>query len=146
MKRNTPLKARNPLRGKKPGAAKRPRDTGPPKETRQLLAARSGGMCEICGTARAVDPHHRLGRKAGGTRRPWVNRLSNIIHACRSCHQQVTDTNGRRVEFEVAGWLLREGQDPLQVPVRLAVWGPVVLDDCGGFTPAFFAEYGGDDR
>lgn len=121
----------------KPAKAKRKtaRDTGPSKKTRDALAVRSGGVCELCGRARAVDPHHRHGRLMGGTRRPWINRLSNLLHLCRVDHDMVTDTRGRRLEFEAKGWLLREGQMPLEVPVLLAV-GLVVLDDVGGMMPS----------
>lgn len=91
---------------------KTPRDTGPTKKTRDKLAERSGDVCEMCGHAEATDAHHRHGRLMGGTKRPWINALSNLIHACRPCHEMVTNTRGRRPEFERKGWLLREGQDP----------------------------------
>lgn len=104
------------------------------------VAARSGGWCEIqlpgC-FRRAVDWHHRLRNGQGGL---W--QASNGLHACRRCHDMVTNTNGRRVEYEANGWLIAAWQVsverpvwrvPGEVSVLLAGVGRVRLDDGGRF-------------
>lgn len=59
-----------------------------PREVLNALALRSDGRCEIrlggC-TWRACDPHHRKLRSRGGS-----NTLTNLLHACRHCHDLVT--------------------------------------------------------
>jgi hypothetical protein len=115
---------------------KRKRYTGPPRPVVDKLKARSGGLCEYCGVRRATEAHHRLGRKAGGTKRPWINKLSNLVHLDRLCHARITNTNGRRAEYEEAGFLLRESLKPWKTPVDHARLGRVLLLDNGDTTPA----------
>jgi 5-methylcytosine-specific restriction enzyme A len=119
---------------------------------RDLVHGRSSGTCEICGSAAAVDIHHRTGRQMGGSREPWVNRPGNLIHACRICHDKVTNTRGFRALHENNGWLVRRGITlPRDVPVLLWHYQPgrdhndcfelVLLDDEGSYTPQF--QFGG---
>lgn len=115
---------------------KRQRYTGPPQTVKDDLAERSGGVCEYCGVRPATEAHHRLGRKAGGTRRPWINRLSNLVHLDRFCHARITNTNGHRAVYEEAGFLLREGLKPWKTPVDHARLGRVILLDNGDTEPA----------
>jgi 5-methylcytosine-specific restriction enzyme A len=69
--------------------------TGPSDTTRLAVWVRCGGVCERCGRERAGDPHHRDGRRMGGSRAvPWINRLSNLLGLCRKCHDWV-ETEGR---------------------------------------------------
>ncbi|WP_027944243.1 HNH endonuclease [Amycolatopsis taiwanensis] len=108
-----------------------------PAAVRAIVHARSGGVCEKCGTRRAEEIHHRCGRQMGGSREPWVNQPPNLLHLCGPCHREVTDTHGRRAFAETCGWLVRRGQTlPADVPVVL--WhGLVLLADDGTFrTPA----------
>lgn len=119
--------------------AKRPGDTGPSREVRQLLAARSGGVCEWpdC-DQRAVDPQHRLNRKAGGRHGAAAERINSIewlLHTCRAHHEYVTSPSGERRRHAMSmGWLLTERQDAAKVPVltRHAL-SPVVLLADGGW-------------
>jgi hypothetical protein len=135
LKRETPLARKTELKtSEKP--RKRPRYTGPPKTVKDDLAKRSGGFCEYCGVRPATEAHHRLGRKAGGTKRPWINKLSNLVHLDRFCHARITNTNGHRAEYEEAGFLLREGLKPWKTPVDHARLGRVILLDNGDTTPA----------
>lgn len=101
---------------------------------RTIVAARSGGICELCGSRPATQIHHRCGRQMGGSREEWVNQASNLLHVCDDCHDRVTNTRGRREEVEEHGWLVRRGVTlPVEVPVRL--WrGRVLLDDDGGYS------------
>lgn len=96
---------------------------------RRLVAERSGGVCERCGRARAGEWHHRVNRSQGGR---WT--ASNGLHLCGTCHGWVT-AHPEAAAAPGCGWALRSWQDPLAVPVRLHLWGLVLLDDCGCFTP-----------
>lgn len=107
-------------------------------ETRDVLLSRSGGRCEmqLHGCWReGVDPHHRITQKSGGRRgaaRVAHDRPSNLVLACRPCHQWVTCRPGEAYEV---GLSLREGCDPSAEPVQLLVYDvlPVWLDDEGGW-------------
>jgi hypothetical protein len=138
MKR-TPLARKTELRGtpaarltSKTRAKKQgPKHDPAEKETRRIVAARSGGMCEICGVKRAESMHHRKNRSQGG---PWSP--SNIVHldgdGTTGCHGIVTNT---RPEYYSAGWCVKGWQVPAEVPV-LTHFGWVLLDDHGCFTPS----------
>jgi hypothetical protein len=111
----------------------RSRSTGPSPEARELLAARSGGWCEIrlsgC-TGAATEVAHRKGRKMGGRRglmRDESNRLSNLIHACHTCHAW---THARPTEALDLGLMVREHDDPRWIPVayQSGMWAHL-LDD-----------------
>ncbi|WP_052372816.1 HNH endonuclease [Amycolatopsis taiwanensis] len=104
-----------------------------PRKVRDIVRERSGGVCEKCGIQPAAEIHHRCGRQMGGSREPWINQPSNLLHLCSGCHGEVTNTRGARAYIETCGWLVRRGQTlPADVPVVL--WhGLVLLDDHGGF-------------
>lgn len=100
--------ARSPMR-------RRYRDTGPDEKTRQRLAERSGGWCELklpgC-TGRATEVSHRKGRKSGGRHRGALdenNQLCNIMAACHTCGQWVT---ARPAEANDLVLVLKECQIP----------------------------------
>lgn len=122
MKPGKPLKRKTPLRASSPS----PRDAKPKtkpgtyagvNEARKLVKARSGGLCEIrmmgC-YGLATDWHHRQLRSQGGK---WEAR--NGLHACRFCHEAVTNTRGHRKEYEDCGWLVRSHLDPAAVEVLM---------------------------
>jgi hypothetical protein len=121
--------ARNgkPLRAKKPA---KPGAAAQENRARELVYARSLGMCEIqldgC-TQLASDWHHRQNRSQLGK---WT--ASNGLHLCRHCHSKVTDTQGNRRFYEQRGWIVRSGVDPAEVPVVLWPCGLVYLQDDGG--------------
>lgn len=106
-----------------------------PADVLAALAARSGGVCEMqlvgCQTA-AVDPCHRIKRGMGGRRgaaKQQSDRLSNLVHGCRMCHDWC---HARPDEAYDLGLMLREWQDPTVEPVlRRGQW--VLLDDNGGW-------------
>lgn len=96
--------------------------TGPTRSVAELLAERSGGMCEWTDCpAVATDKHHRLNRKNGGRHGEMRERLNGVawlLHACRVHHAFVTSPFGRRREVaRERGWLLEEHEDAAQVPV-----------------------------
>lgn len=97
---------------------------------RHLLACRSDGACELCG--RRVDRsggvtggtvHHRDARGMGGTNNPAINDLCNLLLLCGGrlggvvgCHGYTEHNRERAYE---QGWLVRDGTDPVTVPVVL---------------------------
>lgn len=86
-------------------------------KARELVKARSGGQCEIhmlgC-YVQATDWHHRVRQSQGGK---W--HVQNGLHACRFCHEAVTNTRGHRPEYEANGWMVHSRQDPATVEVLL---------------------------
>lgn len=105
-----------------------------PDDVRAALAERSKGQCEMrlhgC-TGVAVDPSHRISSKSGGRHgeaKTVHDRLSNLMHACRQCHEWVTS---RDAEAKDDGLRLDEWQMPTQEPV---LYRGVLsfLDDAGG--------------
>lgn len=116
---------------------KRQRNTGPSKAVRDALKTRANYLCEYCGIHPGAEAHHRQGRKMGGTRRPRINRLSNLVLLCVPDHEAITNTRGHRAALERAGWLVREGLlEPADVPVEHARLGRVLLLDNGDTRPA----------
>ena len=101
---------------------------------RQLVYARSAGVCERCGQSRATEWHHRRNRSQGGR---WT--AANGLHLCGGCHRWITEHPDEAAEAG-RGWVVWAWQNPVEVPVRHAVYGLVVLDDCGGMTLTLDAE------
>lgn len=100
------------------------------------LVDRSGGVCEIqtavCGYI-ASDVCHRRGEKAGGRHGEAAernDRLSNVLHGCRNCHQFA----GLYPKTALMnGWRLLENGDPVTTRVnRRGEW--VLLGDDGSVT------------
>jgi hypothetical protein len=85
-----------------------------PQASRDLLAARSGGVCEVqapgpC-THTATDFHHRQRRREGD------HSVTNAIHACRRCHRLAHD----RPELARAfGWIVSAWSAPADTPLML---------------------------
>ena len=67
-----------------------------------LLAARSRGICEICGGRPATERHHRLRRSQGGRNELW-----NLLHLCEADHKMVHRYPALSYE---KGWLIRRSQ------------------------------------
>ena len=106
------------------------------------MLERDRGCCAVCGEqvqgTRGIDwsVQHRMARKRGGSRRPWINLPGNLILLCgngvEGCHF--------KVESEVwwacsQGFKVREGRwMPVEHHVVHAVHGEVWLDDEGGIS------------
>lgn len=103
---------------------------------RGIVAERSGGVCEVCGSARATNMHHRLNRSQGGTWAP-----SNLLHLCGSgttgCHGFITCNPAAAGH---SGAALQSHQDPATTPVQLITWlggvRPYLLGDDGTYGTA----------
>ena len=111
--------------------------TGFPPDVRQMILDRSAGRCEMCGGnlhVLAGSVHHRRPRRMGGDRRPETSLASNGLAICGSgttdCHGRI-EGSGRAQALE-DGLILREGQRPGEVPVKLHV-GWVILTDDGRY-------------
>lgn len=132
--RRTPLVARKPLaRGTTPlkrtvAKQRKQRNTGPTLATKELLWARAGGRCELCGRDLTrgfpFSRHHRRPRGAGGSSVPWINDVTNLLLLCGSattpegCHAWVEK---HRDYAYAKGWLIRMSSPytPAEVPVVL---------------------------
>lgn len=113
------------------------RATGFSKVVRDLVAERSGGVCEllipvVC-TGMAQVMHHRRPRGIGGTRRVDTNEPSSALHICDACHRHL-EVSERGVARR-NGWLVSQHASPVNVPVlyRSRVW--LLLTNEGGFAP-----------
>lgn len=117
----------------------RRRTTGPSPKTRLELWGRARDRCELCEVllagVRDVSVHHRCPRRMGGTRKPWINDLVNLLLVCGSgttgCHGRIE--SNRSIAYD-AGWLLHDGADPWETPVDLAI-GRVHLTSDGAMIP-----------
>lgn len=75
---------------------------------REVVRHRSGGVCEVCGAARATDWHHRKNRSQGGR---WCP--ANGMDLCRGCHHEITVNP----EWAYAqGYMVRSTVDPAAMP------------------------------
>lgn len=106
------------------------RDTGFSPATRELIHARSGGLCEIrwcCDGDRATQIHHRRPRGMGGSRRASTNLASNGIDACTACHAFAESNRALALE---CGWLIPQAEDcPETVPVLINRRRSLLEDD-----------------
>jgi len=98
-------------------------DRGSQQSARALVAARSGGLCEVCSIAAAREWHHRKNRSQGGR---WS--AANGLYVCTPDHAWITEhpEQARR-----NGWAVPGSADPAEVPV-LRRGLLVMLDDEGG--------------
>jgi 5-methylcytosine-specific restriction enzyme A len=96
------------------------RNTGPRPDVVDAVYERAQHSCEVCmeavGDRRVEDHHlhHRRPRAAGGSRRPDTNSPANLLLLCPECHRQIE--GNRTISFGM-GWLLRQNQNPVDVPV-----------------------------
>lgn len=155
LARKTPLRAKTPLVRRTPlrqvsekkaatgqvkpalrasAPAKRLPTPAVPVDVRDALRVRSAGWCEIAVPGcygQATDPAHRVKQGMGGRKgaaKKANDRLSNVLHACRWCHDACHRAPAEAYRW---GWMLREGQVPSQEPV-LYRGRLVFLDDAGG--------------
>lgn len=137
--RRTAMSAVRSVLKRTPMKQSRPRPAVAPA-VRTALAGRSGGLCEMrlavadC-QGRATDVSHRIATGAGGRKgaaKTEHDRLSNVIHACRACHNWCHHNVARAEDL---GLMLREGDEPVEEWVFLpAHGGAVLLDDDGTWT------------
>lgn len=69
------------------------------KKVVAALFERSGGVCEVCHSSRAVHPHHKLMTSHGR-----IDTLENLLHVCAWCHSMIHSKPALAYE---QGWLKR---------------------------------------
>lgn len=101
--------------------------TGFTPTVRGIIVVRADRICEVCGLHLGTDAHHRRPRGMGGTKRVETNQPSAALWVCRDCHQRIEE---HRTEALTYGWLVRQTDDPADIPVLYrGTW--VYLDDLG---------------
>ncbi|MEV5211393.1 hypothetical protein AB0K35_28355 [Micromonospora sp. NPDC053740] len=123
---------------RKPPKPSRKRPAVPPAVRDALIERAGGGFCEIqrpgC-LGQGTDPSHRITQKSGGRHgeaKTAHDRLSNLMWACRRCHDFVTD-NPEASKSPTVGWALEEWQRPAECPA-LYRGRLVLLADDGSLT------------
>lgn len=92
-----------------------PRQTGPSPAIRDAVLSRARGACERCGdTDGPFAVHHRSPRQRGGTKRPEVNHLPNLVLVDEHCHADIESHRTRAYE---TGWLVHSWDDPATTPL-----------------------------
>jgi len=126
---HTPLTGGLPLarpRQPKRRAPLNPEGAAKEAVVRALVRARSGGVCEVCGNARATNYQHRKNRSQGGL---WS--ASNGLAVCGTgttgCHGRI---HANPAEAVSKGHQVRSYADPLLIPV-LTRHGWLRLTDAG---------------
>ncbi len=101
--------------------------TGFSPQARAVIIQRGDRVCEVCGLRLGTQAHHRRARGMGSTKRPEYNQPANGLWTCNDCHARI---ESQRSEALTYGWLVRQTDDPAQVPVLYrGTW--VYLDDLG---------------
>lgn len=109
------------------------------RETQHMLACRSGGRCEGCGQpivagVREPSIHHRQARGSGGTSRPEVHDLCNLVILCAGFSRRLAGvlgchgaTENRENDPRARGLIVPHPLDPAHVPLTLASGRRVLL-------------------
>lgn len=88
----------------------------------ELVLERAQYSCELdgaqLGDRRGVDfhVHHRRPRRMGGSQLPDTNAPQNLLILCPDDHAMV---ESERAAAYAGGWLVRQNEDPLRVPVLI---------------------------
>lgn len=87
-----------------------------------MVLERAQYSCELdgaqIGDRRGVDyhVHHRRPRRMGGSQLPDTNAPQNLLILCPDDHEMV---ESERTAAYAGGWLVRQGDDPAEVPVLI---------------------------
>ncbi len=96
--------------------------SGFPQSVKELILARSSGMCEVmvdnlC-TYTAQDIQHRRARGMGGSKRADTNTAAAGIAVCRACHRYL---ESRPLDAEANGWVIPNNRRPPLDPASVRV-------------------------
>lgn len=96
--------------------------------TREIIRNRANGYCEVCGMALRIyaQIHHRRPRGMGGTRQADSASPANGLYVHQKCHDTIERNRATGLR---KGWLVRQGDDPAQIPVQLWTGWHLLKDD-----------------
>lgn len=107
--------------------------TGFSRATKELILERADNHCECCGVGRVEQAHHRRPRSSGGSKAADTNTAANGLGCCTRCHNLIESQRALALD---RGWLVRQGQNPADVPVlRHGADWVLLLEDGGVFVP-----------
>lgn len=104
------------------------------KAVKEIMLARSGGLCELDGCGPVEAYHHRAPRGRGGSSLPWIGLAANGFAISNACHDRIESD---RLVAKDNGWLVpRNGTKTAadSKVLRRGQW--VLLADDGSFSPA----------
>ncbi|WP_327139374.1 hypothetical protein [Nocardia sp. NBC_01327] len=112
---------------------------GFPARVEEIVARRSGGICEIdsCGSAQVI--HLRRSWGSDDTSLAWVNRAANALHLSADCRSKVEGQlpDSSRHASKVQGWLVSQNGSRTAADVRVLYRGRwALLTDDGRVHPA----------
>lgn len=110
------------------------------KKIRAQLFERSGGVCEVSGLPldpETFDVHHRRNKGMGGTSRPDVDDVDNLLAVDPVIHNGGPQSvHGRRAWSERLGYLLpKDTEHPGMVPVLIRARFWLFLGKDGQYHP-----------
>lgn len=87
-------------------------------KVRDKIKNRAHGSCEVCGftIGYSAQIHHRRPRGMGGSRSEQSGSISNGLFIHPKCHAQIESDRNKAMSM---GFLIYQGDDPANVPVRL---------------------------
>lgn len=102
-------------------------------EVREIIRKRAKDRCEMCGAITAYHQiHHRRPRGMGGSKDPASGSPANGLWVHPGCHVKIESNREQAYE---KGYLVRQGHDPSQIPVKIGyLW--YLLNNDGTMTPA----------
>lgn len=108
------------------------------KAVKEILLARSGGLCELdsCGPIEVY--HHRAPRGRGGSSLAWIGKAANGLALSNRCHDVAEGRlpDSSRVTSYANGWLVRRNGDKQSADVPVLYRGRwVLLGDDGSVRP-----------
>lgn len=85
---------------------------------REQIKNRAHGTCEVCGFTISYNAqiHHRKPRGMGGTKSEQSGSMSNGLFVHPKCHAQIESDRNKAMSM---GFLMYQGDDPSNVPVKL---------------------------
>lgn len=99
-----------------------------PRTSRVLVEARDRNRCARCGGA-GSDWHHRRSRRVVGVHQ---HSPANGLLLCRTCHEWV---HANPLMARLGGFIVSmHEKEPGSVAVVHALFGPVLLDETGGWS------------
>lgn len=103
------------------------------KAVQEQILERAKGRCEMCGSlAMYYQIHHRRPRGMGGSKDPASGTAANALFVHPACHAQIESNREQAYE---KGYLVRQGHNPAEIPVRRGVnW--YLLGEDGTLTPS----------